>query len=133
MNGTLVGNTIVDHSDVVGASPVGAAPNYFFILDLTRGFNGLGKNNHKTRRETFKFGDLVHLILDIWTHMQCCVDLHPNKFMWHLPTSHDTFFIGIPGKGTYIGFTNNCTVDGTYRRKTDLIQPVGFCIQHFHA
>ena len=23
---TLVGNTIVDHSDVVGASPVGAAP-----------------------------------------------------------------------------------------------------------
>ena len=24
--GTLVGNKIVDHSDVVGASPVGAAP-----------------------------------------------------------------------------------------------------------
>ena len=26
MSGTLVGNKIVDHSDVVGASPVGAAP-----------------------------------------------------------------------------------------------------------
>ena len=25
-NGTLVGNNIVDHSDVVGASPVDAAP-----------------------------------------------------------------------------------------------------------
>ena len=26
MNRTLVGNKIVDHSDIVGASPVGAAP-----------------------------------------------------------------------------------------------------------
>ena len=26
INHTLVGNSIVDHSDVVGASPVGAAP-----------------------------------------------------------------------------------------------------------
>ena len=26
IRGTLVGNKIVDHSDVVGASPVGAAP-----------------------------------------------------------------------------------------------------------
>ena len=26
---TLVGNKIVDHSDVVGASPVGAAPTTF--------------------------------------------------------------------------------------------------------
>ena len=62
----LVGNKIVDHSDIVGASPVGAAPtNYIFILDLTPGFVGLGKDNNKTRRETFKFGDLVRLILEI--------------------------------------------------------------------
>ena len=33
---TLVGNEIVDRSDIVGASPV-------FILDLTSGFNWLGK------------------------------------------------------------------------------------------
>ena len=26
ISGTLVGNNIVDHSDVVGAAPVGAAP-----------------------------------------------------------------------------------------------------------
>ena len=37
MSGTLVGNKIVDHSDVVGASG--------FILHLTAGFNWLGKGN----------------------------------------------------------------------------------------
>ena len=31
--------------------------NYIFILDLTPGFIGLGKDNCKTRRETIKFGD----------------------------------------------------------------------------
>ena len=36
--------------------------NYIFILDLTPGFIELGKDNCKTRRKTFKFGDLVHLI-----------------------------------------------------------------------
>ena len=30
IKGTLVGNKIVDHSDVVGASPVGAAPTTSF-------------------------------------------------------------------------------------------------------
>ena len=47
---TLVDNKIVDHSDVVGASPVGASSNYIFIIDLAPGFNGLGEDNHKTRR-----------------------------------------------------------------------------------
>ena len=61
---TLVGNQIVDYSDEVGASPVGDA-NYNFILDLTPGFNGLGKGNCKMTRVTFKFRDLVHLILEI--------------------------------------------------------------------
>ena len=58
---TLVGNKIDGHSDVVGAAPTG----YIFILDLTPGFIGLKKDNCKTRRETFKFGDLVRLILEI--------------------------------------------------------------------
>ena len=39
--------------------------NYIFILDLTPGFNGLGKDDWKTRWESFKFWDLVHLILEI--------------------------------------------------------------------
>ena len=58
---TLVGNKIVVQSDVVGVSP----SNYIFILYLTPGFTGLGKDNCKTRLETFKFGDLVCLILEI--------------------------------------------------------------------
>ena len=44
--------------------------NYIFILELTPGFIGLGKDNCKTRRETFKFGDLVRLILEILRYLQ---------------------------------------------------------------
>ena len=40
--------------------------NYIFILDLKPGFNGLGKDNNKTRQETFKFWDLVQFILEVW-------------------------------------------------------------------
>ena len=59
---TLGGNKTVDHSDVVGASPVSRCSNHIFILELTPGFIGLGKDNSNTRWESFKFGDLVHLI-----------------------------------------------------------------------
>ena len=38
--------------------------NYIFVLELTPGFNGLSKDNCKARRETFKFLDLVRLILE---------------------------------------------------------------------
>ena len=54
---TFVGNKIVDHSDVVCRR----CSNYIFIRDLTLGFIGLGKDNCKTRRGVFKFGDLVRL------------------------------------------------------------------------
>ena len=61
---TFVGDKIVDHSDIVGASPVDAALTTprLNILD----FNGLGKDNCKTRQESLKFWDLVRLILDVW-------------------------------------------------------------------
>ena len=36
--------------------------NYIFILELTPGFNGLGKDNYKTRRETFE--------LEVWWYIQ---------------------------------------------------------------
>ena len=42
--------------------------NYIFIIDLTLSFNGLDKDNCKARWETFKFWDLVHLILET---LQC--------------------------------------------------------------
>ena len=45
---TLGANKLVDHSDVVGAAPTG-----IFILDLTPGFNWLGKGNCTTRRDSF--------------------------------------------------------------------------------
>ena len=50
---TFVGNKIIDHSDVVGASPVTCrrCSNYIFILYLTTGFSGLGNNNCKTRQK----------------------------------------------------------------------------------
>ena len=35
--------------------------NYIFILNLTPGFNGLGKDNYKMRREAFEFRDWVRL------------------------------------------------------------------------
>ena len=59
---TVVGNKIVDHSDVAGASPIGAAP----ATSSLSGFNGLGKGIRKARQETFKFGDLFYLILEVW-------------------------------------------------------------------
>ena len=58
-------NKIVDHSDVVRASPVGAAPTTSSFSTWTPGFNGLDKGNWKMRRESFTFGDLVCLILDV--------------------------------------------------------------------
>ena len=57
---------IVDHSGIVGASPAGAAPTTSSFSTLTRGFIGLGKDKCKARRGTFRFGDLVRLILEVW-------------------------------------------------------------------
>ena len=42
--------------------------NYTSSLDLTPSFNGLGEDNYKTRRETFKFLDLVILDSEVWRH-----------------------------------------------------------------
>ena len=50
--------------------------NYIFILDLTPDFIGLGKDNGTMRRETFKFGDLVRLILDILQYV--FFNIHPS-------------------------------------------------------
>ena len=40
----------------------------YIILRLTPGVNGLGKDNCKTRLETFKIGEIVRIMLDIWRH-----------------------------------------------------------------
>ena len=49
---TLEGNKIVDHSDVDGASPVGATPTTFFILDLIPGFNASMEGQRQLQDET---------------------------------------------------------------------------------
>ena len=41
-------------------------PNHIFILDLTPGFNRLGKDNCRTILEIFKFWDLARLILEVY-------------------------------------------------------------------
>ena len=81
---TLVGNKMADHSGVVGALPVGAAPTMFsyLTLHLTPGFNGLGRDNCKMRWETFKCWDLVWLILDVWQYI-----FHWNMKPWLLQKS----------------------------------------------
>ena len=65
--------------------------NYIFILDLTPGFNGLGKDNCKTTWEWFKFWDLVHLILEILRYISLALncwhiisyDLLISSIQWH--------------------------------------------------
>ena len=63
---TLIGNEIVDHSDVFAASPVGAAlTTRLFWSQLSPDFNKLRKDTCKGRLETFKLWDLVRLILHV--------------------------------------------------------------------
>ena len=82
---TLVSNEIVDHSDVVGASPVAAAPTTSSSSTLTPGFNELGKDNCRLRRETFEFCNSVRLILETWRYCQLglsgkkCWNVNQNK------------------------------------------------------
>ena len=45
--------------------------NCIFILYLTPGFNRLGKDKCKTRRESFEFYELVHIILEILRYTSC--------------------------------------------------------------
>ena len=60
-------NEIVDHSDVVRVEPVACrcCSNCIFILVLTPGFNGYGKGNWETRRETYVLEFGVPYIRDL--------------------------------------------------------------------
>ena len=60
-----VGNKNVDNSDVVWSIACRRCSNYIFILNLTPGFNGLSEDNCMKIQETFKFWDLVRLILEV--------------------------------------------------------------------
>ena len=67
---TLVSNEIVDHSWCSWSITRRRCSNHIFILQLTPGFNGLDKDNCKTRRETCKFWDSVRLIIKVWRYVK---------------------------------------------------------------
>ena len=58
--------------------------NYIFILNWIHGFNRLDKDNWKTRRETFKFWDLVRLILPIW---RCVCSMEACNLAYQIRTT----------------------------------------------
>ena len=71
--------------------------NYIFIPNLTPGFNGLGKDNYKMRREAFKFWDLVRLIHDDvikWKH---------NPRYWPFVRRIHQSLVNSPHKGQWRG------------------------------
>ena len=81
---TLVGNKIVDHSVVVGALPVGAAPTtssfwhkHMASMDWT-----------KRRRWIFKCWDLVQLILEVWPYFVVSVICQPISSLLVCPLTH---------------------------------------------
>ena len=65
---TLVGNKIVAQLKCSWSIACRHCFNYNFILDFN-GFNGLGKDNYKMRREAFKFLDWVWLIFEVWQYL----------------------------------------------------------------
>ena len=68
---TFASNRIVYHADVL------------FIIKLTHDLNRLHKDNYKTRRETFKFWDLVRLILEIFRYAFRMAGSTPFQIVTH--------------------------------------------------
>ena len=72
--------------------------NYIFILNLTPGFNGLLKDNCKKRRESFKYLDLLRLILETWRYFwkskrfDYCDYLTTRHVSWLLSKGVDVIF-----------------------------------------
>ena len=66
------GNKIVDHSDVVGASPVGAAPTTSSFLTLHLASMDSAKTTARWDEKHLKFWDLVHLILEVRQYKSFC-------------------------------------------------------------
>ena len=74
----LLGNTIADDSDVFGISPVGAASIH---LDITHGFNGLCKDNCKTREKHLGFGIWCGLYMRFDGMYTCFLSLAKHGLM----------------------------------------------------
>ena len=70
---TFDGNKIVGSLRCIWSIAYRCCSTYIFILDLTPGFNILGGGNRKTRQESFRFWDLVCLILAILQYMMLSI------------------------------------------------------------
>ena len=67
---TIIGNKICRSLRCSWSIACWRCSNHIFILDLTHGFIGLGKDKCKTRRGAFKFGDLAPLILEVLRYVE---------------------------------------------------------------
>ena len=86
---TLVGNKIVDHADVVGASPVGSAPTTSSFSSEHMASMDWAKTTARLDEKTFGFGDLVCLILEVWWYSAAGSACLWNKTVnWHLINSN---------------------------------------------
>ena len=91
-------NKIVDHLDVVGASPVGAAPttSSFFILNWMPGFNGQrqlqGETRNQAPRKLFMLYRTENKFFAIFSNFKHC---YIKKFYWSSHIFHwsSHFFI----------------------------------------
>ena len=72
----LVGNKTVESLRCSWSIACPRCSNCIFILDFTPGFNGLGKDSCKTKRETFRFQYLVQLMVEVRRYTsqmrECC-------------------------------------------------------------
>ena len=84
---TLVGNKIVDHSDVVWASP---------------GFNGLVRDNSMTRRETSKSWESVRLILAVMKMRSTQKMGQFRQTIW--VTMNTKIYFTIPGPSVFVSY-----------------------------
>ena len=73
---------LIDHSDVVGAAPVGAAPTTFsFYIHLTPGFNGLAKTTAKRDEKYLSCGIWCAVYLRLMVPMILTLNIYFFLFL----------------------------------------------------
>ena len=106
--------------------PCRRCSNYIFIIDLKHGSNGLDKDDCKSRREKFKFWDLVRLILEVWRYTMIFVrmyfqSMHKLPLHWR-HNDHD---------GVSNHQPHGCLLNRLFRRrskKTSKLRVTGLCV-----
>ena len=89
----LVGNKIVDHSDVVGASPVGAAPTASSFSTWHLAPRDSAKTAPRQYENLFKCWDLVRLILETWRYVLFSFHVNQIIFSWDIANNEIQYLI----------------------------------------